>query len=76
MSYDPELAVTCATLWNELAYFEGEDADAQLIIERAFIAHFDDIIAAKDAEIARLLELLANANSALAALHESTKGKS
>jgi hypothetical protein len=31
-SYDPDCAEAAAELWQRLASFEGEDADAQLII--------------------------------------------
>lgn len=33
--YDPERAEAAAELWSKLHSFEGEDADAQLIIEKA-----------------------------------------
>lgn len=41
-TYDPEIASAAAELWEKLATHEGEDADAQLIIEAALRPLFQD----------------------------------
>jgi hypothetical protein len=50
--YNPDKGEAAAALWNRLAYHEGEDADAQIIIEKAL----DDYTNAQFAALAELTD--------------------
>lgn len=51
--YDPDKAVAAAELWELLAAHEGEDADAQLIIER----HLEKYADAQFRALAKLTDI-------------------